>query len=454
MLNVNNILEATKGKKINGENLDILSYSISSNEINEKCMFIPLKGEKTDGHKYIISAVKNGCIGFFISKNYNNKVDVIEESLKINEKIIIIEVEDTLEALKNMARYVRRKNNDIPVIAVTGSVGKTSTREMINSVLSKKYSVLKTIKNYNSNIGIPLMLLMYNNEEIMLLEAGMDGKGQLEEISDIIKPNLSVITNIGTAHIGILGSRENIFKAKMEITKGMNEDSTLIINQDDDYLRKVKDKNLIKISQENVQNIILKEDSTEFDYKGNHFIINVPGRFQIYNALIAIEIGIKFDIPINLIKEGIEEYKNFEKRMQKYEFKNDFIVIDDSYNASLTSMKYGLEIIDKCKSSNKIIVLGDMLELGEYSKSLHEELGTEINKYNFTKIYLYGNEIKYCYDKISNKTNVKYFDDKEELIKNILKSDCNKDTTIYFKASNGMKLYDVIDKIINYENLI
>lgn len=454
MLNVNNILEATKGKKINGENLDILSYSISSNEINEKCMFIPLKGEKTDGHKYIISAVKNGCIGFLISKNYNNKVDVIEESLKINEKIIIIEVEDTLEALKNMARYVRRKNNDIPVIAVTGSVGKTSTREMINSVLSKKYSVLKTIKNYNSNIGIPLMLLMYNNEEIMLLEAGMDGKGQLEEISDIIKPNLSVITNIGTAHIGILGSRENIFKAKMEITKGMNEDSTLIINQDDDYLRKVKDKNLIKISQENVQNIILKEDSTEFDYKGNHFIINVPGRFQIYNALIAIEIGIKFDIPMNLIKEGIEEYKNFEKRMQKYEFKNDFIVIDDSYNASLTSMKYGLEIIDKCKSSNKIIVLGDMLELGEYSKSLHEELGTEINKYNFTKIYLYGNEIKYCYDKISNKTNVKYFNDKEELIKNILKSDCNKDTTIYFKASNGMKLYDVIDKIINYENLI
>lgn len=454
MLNVNNILEATKGKKINGENLDILSYSISSNEINEKCMFIPLKGEKTDGHKYIISAVKNGCIGFLISKNYNNKVDVIEESLKINEKIIIIEVEDTLEALKNMARYVRRKNNDIPVIAVTGSVGKTSTREMINSVLSKKYSVLKTIKNYNSNIGIPLMLLMYNNEEIMLLEAGMDGKGQLEEISDIIKPNLSVITNIGTAHIGILGSRENIFKAKMEITKGMNEDSTLIINQDDDYLRKVKDKNLIKISQENVQNIILKEDSTEFDYKGNHFIINVPGRFQIYNALIAIEIGIKFDIPMNLIKEGIEEYKNFEKRMQKYEFKNDFIVIDDSYNASLTSMKYGLEIINKCKSSNKIIVLGDMLELGEYSKSLHEELGTEINKYNFTKIYLYGNKIKYCYDKISNKTNVKYFNDKEELIKNILKSDCNKDTTIYFKASNGMKLYDVIDKIINYENLI
>lgn len=453
MLNVNNILEATKGNKINGENLDILSYSISSNEINEKCMFIPLKGEKTDGHKYIISAVKDGCIGFLISKDYNNKKYIIEESLKINKEIIIIEVEETLEALKNMARYVRRKNSNIPVIAVTGSVGKTSTREMINSVLSQKYSVLKTIKNYNSNIGIPLMLLMYNNEEIMLLEAGMDGKGQLEEISNIIKPDLSVITNIGTAHIGILGSRENIFKAKMEITEGMNEDSILIINQDDDYLSKVKDMNLIKVSQKDVQNILLKEESTEFDYRDNHFIINVPGRFQIYNALIAIEIGIKFNISMDLIKKGIEEYKNFEKRMQKYEFKNNFVVIDDSYNASLTSMKYGLEIIDKYKSANKIIVLGDMLELGEYSKALHEELGEEINKYVFDKIYLYGNEIKYCYDKINNKSNVKYINNKEKLIQNILELDCNKDTTIYFKASNGMKLCDVIDKIINYENL-
>ncbi len=448
MLDLNQIIESTKGIRINGINKKIATYAISSNDITEKCLFIPLKGEKTDGHKYIISAVKNGCIGFLVNKSYDLKEEVIKEALEINSELIIVEVLDTLKALKDMGRYVRNNNSDIPVIAVTGSVGKTSTREMIYSVLKQKYKVLKTIKNYNSNIGIPLMLLMYSNEDIMLLESGMDGKGQLEEISNIIKPNMSVITNIGTAHIGILGSQENIFEAKMEILKGMKKDSSLIVNGDDVFLKNVTYPNLKKVSLENVKNIIIKEDKTIFEYLGEKFTINAPGRYQIYNALIAIEIGIKFNIPMELIIKGVEDYSNFEKRMQKIELANELIIIDDSYNASLSSMAYGLEVVDKFEAKNKIIVLGDMLELGEYSKKIHTKLSEEIEKYKFNKIYLYGNEMKFTYENIKNKENVFYINDKTKLIEKLLQEKTSK-TLIYFKASNGMKLYEVIDKIKN-----
>ena len=453
MLSLKEILIATKGNLILGNEKEIKNYSISSNEIAEKCMFIPLKGEKTDGHKYILNAVKNKAIGFFINKDYIDKEKIIKETQKENSYLKIIEVDDTLEELKNMGRFVRNKHLDIPVIAVTGSVGKTSTREMINSVITQKYNVLKTIKNYNSDIGISLMLLKYTNEEIMLLETGMDGKGQLEEISSIIKPDICVITNIGTAHIGILGSKENIFNAKMEITKSMSKKGKLFINGDDEYLNKVKYKNIQKVYLENAKNILIKEEKTEFDYNINgkyeHFVINAPGKYQIYNAMLAIELGIELGINKEKIIKGVESYINFEKRMQKYKLNENLILIDDSYNASLVSMENGLEVIDKYISDNKIIVLGDMLELGDYSVSIHKELASYIEKYNFSQIYLYGKEIENTYKVLKNKENVIHSTDIEKISETIIKN-INRipgKTIIYFKASNGMKLYKIIENI-------
>lgn len=453
MLNLNEILLATNGKLLTGKEKKIKNYSISSNEIEDDCMFIPLKGEKTDGHKYIVSAVKNKVIGFFINKEYIDKEVVIKESLEENKDLIIIEVEDTLKALKDMAKYVRNKFINIPVIAVTGSVGKTSTREIINSVLIQKYKVLKTVKNYNSDIGISLMLLKYDGEEMMLLETGMDGIGQLEEISSIIKPDISVITNIGTAHIGILGSKEKIYKAKMEITKSMKNNGCLYINDDDEYLSETKYKKLKRVSLENVKNISIEEEQTKFDYMINnnyeHFVINAPGKYQIYNAIFAIELGIEFGIDIETLKKGIEKYKNFEKRMQKEILSENITIIDDSYNASLVSMENGLEVVDKYNVKNKIIVLGDMLELGEYSNKIHSALGREIEKYKFNKIYLYGSEIENAYKVLKNKDNVMYTKEIEKISKDILnqlKKNQEK-TIIYFKASNGMKLYRIIEEI-------
>lgn len=453
MLNLNEIIIATKGKLISGKECKIKNYTISSNEVEECCMFIPLKGEKTDGHKYIKGAVKNKAIGFFVNKDYIDKENIIKESLEINNNLIIIEVEDTLIALKNMARYVRNKFIDVPVIAVTGSVGKTSTREMINSVLRQKYKVLKTIKNYNSDIGISLMLLKYSGEELMLLETGMDGKGQLEEISSIIKPNISVITNIGTAHIGILGSKQNIFEAKMEITKYMKDDGKLFVNGDDEYLNKINKLNTKKLFIENTKNILIKEDETEFDYLINnkyiHFKINAPGKYQVYNAIFAIELGLELDIKLEDIIKGIENYANFEKRMQKNILNENLTLIDDSYNASLVSMENGLEVIDKYNVENKIVVLGDMLELGEYSKKIHSDLAKTIDKYKFYKVYLYGNEIKFTYDSLINKEKVLYSKSINEISENLINElkKINKKTIVYFKASNGMKLYEIIEKI-------
>ena len=184
MLKVREILEATKGKLINGnENIDIKKYEIDSRMLEEDTFFIPLKGEKVDSHQFILQCVKKKASGFFIESNYKDKDEIIEKSKTINANIIIIEVMDTQKALVDLAIYNRQKHIEVPVIAITGSVGKTSTREMIASVVERKYSMLVTKKNYNSNIGLPLMMLELDKQEVCVLEAGMNHKDEMNELS-------------------------------------------------------------------------------------------------------------------------------------------------------------------------------------------------------------------------------------------------------------------------------
>ena len=213
MLEVKEILGITKGKLLNGSNQKISRYCIDSRECDEETFFIPLIGEKVDGHEYIDNIKK--IKGFFINTNYIKKEEVVNIMKKKDNSIIIIEVEDTYKALLKISELNIRKNSDIVKIAITGSVGKTSTREMLAAVLSQKYNIIKTIKNYNSEIGVAMMGLMTENQQIGIYEMGMDGFGQIDVSSKIIKPDYAVITNIGTAHIGIFGSRHNTLKAKL-----------------------------------------------------------------------------------------------------------------------------------------------------------------------------------------------------------------------------------------------
>jgi UDP-N-acetylmuramoyl-tripeptide--D-alanyl-D-alanine ligase len=462
MLNINELVLATKGKLVNGDlNIIPQEYAIDSREIKEADFFVPVIGEKTDGHKYIIDCVKKGIIGFFISSNYLKKDEVAKESIKINKEICIVEVEDTSLALYEAAKFNRIKHIDIPVVAVTGSVGKTSTREMIASVLSEENTLLVTKKNYNSFIGLPIMVLKMDKQDICVLEVGIDKLYEMEALSDLLKPDICVITMIGTAHIGVLGSKDNIFSEKLKITNNIKGISTLIINSDDDYLKQIENssKYLIeKFSIKDVGNVIYEDASINFETniynESKKIVINEIGKHNIYNALCAIKVAQSFKIKTDNILRGIAKYRNFSKRLEKKIIGENILIIDDTYNASIDSMISGLEAVNKIKGKRKIAVLGDMLELGEYSKKLHEEVGESFKSLNYDKLYTLGKEAKNISEtakKYMNFENVIHFEDKEVLIK-YLKDNLVCNDIIYFKASNGMRFFDIIEELENIFN--
>ena len=454
MLNIKELVMATKGKLINGsEDFIPRKYVIDSRNVEEKPFFVPIIGENADGHNYIINAVKNGICGFFINKDYIDKQNVIDSSININKDICIIEVEDTEKALYNAGKYNREKHIDIPVVAVTGSVGKTSTREMIASVLRTEKNVLTTKANYNSLIGAPIMALEMENQDICVFEIGTDMPGELEKLSDLVKPNIGVITVIGTAHIGIFKSREGIFKEKIQITNHMINPALLVLNGDDDFLIKVNsnDKyNVVKYYDNEANNIVQNEDNTQFETsiynKVSKLVINQIGTHNVKNALCAIKVAESLNIsPENIIK-GISNYQNFSRRLEKIYLKGNITLIDDTYNASIDSMKSGLKTVNELKAKRKIAVLGDMLELGDFASVLHSEVGKIINTLNYDSVYLFGKEAKNIAKVIEKEMKVYHYDDIDKLIKD-LNDEIKDGDIVYIKASNGMKFNKIIDAL-------
>ena len=294
------------------DDICINKIKTNSKDINKGDLFLAIN----KGHDYIDEAINNGAVAII------SEVDV---------DMPYIKVESSIDAIGKLANYIRKKYN-IPLIAVTGSVGKTTTKELVALVLSKKYKVLKSIKNNNNHIGLPLTLLNLDDTyDVIVTELGMNHQGEISYLSKICTPDYAVITNIGTAHIGYLGSQKNILKAKLEILDGMNN-GCLIINNEDKYLKKLKYKNIIKVDRKNLELKNLKcQDKIEFDIKNTHFIFNSYEHLLI-DALIAIKIGILFDIDLNLISEAILEYQNSEGRLNI--IKNKYTIIDDSYNSS------------------------------------------------------------------------------------------------------------------------
>lgn len=462
MLNINEIVKATNGKLINGnEEIVPKNYEIDSREIKEGDFFIPLVGENVDGHDYIIDCIKKGIIGFFVNANYIRKEEIIKESKVLNKNICIIEVENTLKALISAGSYNRQKHIDIPIVAVTGSVGKTSTREMIASVLSEKYNVLVTKKNYNSNIGISIMCLLIDKQEICVLEAGIDKFGEMEELSEILRPDVVVITVIGTSHIGTFKTKEKIFTEKLKLTNNIKGISKVITNGDDEYLSKLSSNekyDVYKVSIDNVGDIILGEDYLKFKTNIYNEKLNVKinqiGNHNIYNTLMAIKVGEIFGLKKEDIIQGISNYKNFTGRMQK-SIVNGVTLIDDTYNASNESMRSGLITINSLKGKRKIAVLGDMFDLGDSSDEIHIKLGEIFSSVNYDYLYTLGEKIKLTAKEAKKYIDpecIRTFDDREDLIKSVLEL-VEKGDIVYFKASNGMKftqLYkDIEEKLEN-----
>lgn len=443
-MKVYEIVEATQGILVSGNKDDEINFfSQDSRQMKNGGMYIPLKGERFDGHNFIESAFQTGA-----------QAIISEKDVKYEDKIVI-KVKDTYQALKDMASYLRN-HRPVKVVGVTGSVGKTSTRDMVYSVVKQKYKTLKTEGNYNNEIGLPLTILRYHDEEILVLEMGMNHLQEMSRLSMIARPDIACITNVGTAHIGELGSRENILKAKLEITDGMKEGSTLIINQDNDMLQTVElpHLNVVRVGkgkEASIQasHIVLEETKSSFEveYQGKKEIIEVPvqGEHNISNALIAIAVGIALNISLEDIKKGIQEFKLTKNRMDILE-KNHKTVIDGTYNASVDSMKSSIDVLANYKK-RKVAILADMLELGDYSQQLHEEVGSYVASKGINILVCVGKEAKYIYQKArESMKDVYYFESNQEVIAR-LDELLKEDDVILVKGSHSMNLKEVVKKI-------
>mgnify|MGYP004665562541 CR=1 FL=1 len=455
---VKDILEVTKGKLIIGnENLECENFSKDTRNINEGDIYLAIKGANFDGNIFWKEALEKGASAVIVQDIDFNKEDLEEFRGKT-----IIKVYDTLNALYSIASFKRSLYN-IPIIAVTGSVGKTSTKDIIASVMSKKYKTLKTEGNNNNNLGLPFTILKLQDHEAAVLEMGMNHLGEIELLSKIAKPTISVITNVGTSHIGNLGSRQNILKAKLEILAGM-KNKKLIINNDNDLLNKWNLENgneveTITYGIENesefmAKNIKLFETYSEFICKNNNTQLNVTvpvgGIHFIYNALCAICVGKENGIEYNEIVKGIQEFELTKRRMDIQELANGVKIINDTYNASFESMQATLKYLGTFKQNRKIAVLGDMLELGEFSKELHENVGKEVVKNNIDILICLGKNAKYIVEQ-AKKSNmdaekIVYLNDANSVVKYI-KDIWTKNDVILFKASNGMRFFDIVDKL-------
>lgn len=421
-MNINDYAVITNGIILKSTERTINDIVIDTRILKEGDIFIPIKGKNLDGNDYILEAInKKASIIFTTTYDYDD----------ISEDVGVIKVDDGLEALKNICKYYLNKYKGT-VIGITGSCGKTTTKELLYSVLSSKYKVFKTEKNYNNIIGMCLNILKLKNEDYAIFELGMNHFDEIKEMVEILKPNIGVITNIGTSHIGYLGSKDNIYKAKLEIIHpGLN---LLVLNKKDEYLKKTEFNNILW-SEENTY-LVNENDIMYEDIK-----IDICGKHNTCNLDIVIALARFLNLKEEEIKIGLTKYKDI--RIKK-KYVNNTLIIDDTYNANLESMKAGIDYIDSLNYNYKILVLGDMLELGIDSAYYHKELGIYIRDKDIDKVFTYGNDSKYigysCM-KISN-----HYENKEELISD-LKKELEDNTVIYFKASRGMKLEEIIDKL-------
>ena len=451
-IKIKDIVSVTNGSLLCGNNEDeVTKISIDSRKIEPNDTYIAIKGENFDGNNFIKDAIDKGAKTCIVNIDY------------IDNRANIIKVNDTVDAFQKIAKYKRTLFNG-EVIAITGSVGKTSTKDIVASVISTEYKTLKTKGNLNGQIGLPMTIMELEDQEKLVIEMGMSYKGELSRLTNIVKPNIAVITNIGTSHIGNLGSRENILKAKLEILEGLNKNGKVVINNDNDLLHKWylenKDRyNIYTYGIENTSdfvatNIKYNETSSSFEVMINNekhnILVPVGGKHFIYNALCAIVVGKICNISPEKIKNGIQGFELTKRRMESIDGIGNSIIINDCYNANYDSMKAGIEYLSKIKDKRKIAVLGDMLELGEYSAKLHENVGDEVVKNKIDILITVGKEAeniaKSAINNGMNTENIFMLRTNSDAVK-ILKQILTKNDIALVKASNGMHFNEIVDEI-------
>lgn len=448
-MKIKDILGINNARLINGNELAKLTFfSKDTRTLKPQDVYVAFKGENFDGNAFLEEALKKGASTGIVSK--------VDEKIisKYADKNIIL-VDDTLDFITNIAKLKRAKLN-IPVIAITGSVGKTSTKNLIASLLETQYKVLKTSKNLNTKIGLALTLLNYTNEDCIVLEMGMNMAGEIAALSNIAKPTIGIITNIGTSHIGNLGSRQNILNAKLEILEGLN--GPLIINNDNDLLhawyKKNPNYNVITFGINNesdytAHNITYSPQGCTFSISNHHFMLPTLGQAFIYNALAAYIVGQKLNISIENTRKTLAHIQKVEHRLEIIS-KNNITIIDDTYNASYDSLALALEVLSHFKT-RKIAVLGDVLELGQYSEEIHRQIGKLVINNQIDVIICTGASAKYIYEEAKKKIAQSfYFKDNKEVLA-FLKKYLKANDTILIKASHGMNFLEIVNGMLTQD---
>lgn len=430
----------------------IRSVSTDTRTITEGAIFVALKGERFDGHRFVQKAVESGAVCCIVNRDAGDF-----------KGAPILAVDDTASALLDLAACYRSKF-DIPVVGVTGSVGKTSTKEMIGAVLSQRYKPHMTKGNFNNMIGLPLTVFdLMRDDDIMILEMGMSAFGEISRLTAVAHPDTAVITNIGLSHIEHLGNREGIRRAKLEILEGLQTDGTVILNGDDDMLWNYRgniDYETLYYGIHNKNSDLLAynvrsySDGSEFscriDGEERRFSLSVPGEHHVYNALAAILVGLKYNLDIEDIKKGIHEFAPIGLRQTVAELPN-YTLIRDCYNASPASMKSGLEVLALTgQDGRRVACLADMLELGEISQESHETVGRLVVKYGVNRLITIGKEahnIARGAEKAGMPTSEIFEFENNEEVKSKLSELLRKGDTILVKGSRGMRLEEIADAI-------
>lgn len=498
-LTLSQIADLMNGKLNNKKYADILvnNYSIDTRTLSKGDIYIPIIGEKFDGHQFINEAFEKGAIASV--SNYgaydgdykacdsyygacdsdykacdsdyevcdsdygacDSDYEVCGSDVLKNDDNAIIYVENSNNAFQLFAKNYKELCNT-KVVAITGSNGKTTTKDLINSVLEKNFNTKKTIGNLNNEIGVPKTLLTFNKStDVGIVEMGTDGFGQIEVLSKIASPDIAIITNIGDSHLEQLKTKENIAKEKLHIVDHLKNDGIFIYNNDDEILTntisqaQIYQKTISFGTKKNSDYIIkilhMDNDKSTFKLNNKEYIIPLIGKHQVYNASIAIIVAKLFNISYKDIIDGLSKKEITSMRSELIKL-DDFDILNDSYKSNPQSLISALDTIYALKGyDRKIAVLGDMLELGDNEINLHKNIGKYLNPEIIDYVLLYGPLSKYIYDEASknfDKNNIYHFNNKEELIKKT-KTLIISNSLVLVKASRSLKLEEVVNEISN-----
>lgn len=457
---LNEIAQAVDGKVFNSEKTDqVTGVSFDTRTLTEGNLFVPLTADR-NGHDFIQSAMDKGASATF----WSDPID------KAPDDIAVIQVDDTLKAFQSFAKYYLNEVSP-KVIGITGSNGKTTTKDMVAAVASAKYKTHKTGGNFNNHLGLPLTILeMDRDTEVVVLEMGMSEKGEIHVLSEIAEPDIAVITMIGESHIEFLGSREAIAEAKLEIVEGMKQ-GTLIYPGEEPLLKTRIEKGWVDEKVKTVKTfgknsgVDLYSTDIETEMKQTRFKTNqeqetactlpIPGEYNVQNALAAILVGEALGIEREAIYEQLASFQLTKNRLEWLDGVNGSVLLNDAYNASPSSVRAVLNYFRGIDvPGRKIVVLGDILELGEQAEAMHRELHQTIDTESIDELVLYGEFMKALYEEMSEKmekSRLHHFTGDKDTVVAYLNDALKPEDTVLFKSSFSTGMLEVVSKLSQVE---